>query len=53
MLIACQSKSNEVIKMILNYGGADIHLINCRKQSAYQLALSEGNEETLQLLMKY
>lgn len=43
LLLACQYKSNEVIKLILDYGGVDIAAINSKKQVAYQVALASGN----------
>jgi hypothetical protein len=38
---------------MLELGGIDIYVMNSKKLTAYQIALTSFNEECLQLLMKY
>ena len=53
LIVAFQNKSNQVIRVLLEYGGLDIYAMNNKKMTAYQIALNNENEEGLQLLMKY
>jgi hypothetical protein len=51
--VACTYKSNNIIKILLEYGGIDVYIINSKKLTAYQITLSSSNEDGLQMLMKY
>lgn len=42
-MVACLFKSNLVMNVILDYGGADIYAINTKKISAYQVAFNTNN----------
>jgi hypothetical protein len=45
--------SNDSLKILLDYGGIDIHLIDSNKLSAYQIAMSSKNENAVRMLMEY
>jgi ankyrin repeat protein len=53
LLVACSNKSNDVIRILFEFGGADIFVLNANKLTAYQIALTSCNEIGLQMLMKY
>jgi hypothetical protein len=37
-------KSNAVLKILLEYGGIDLYVMNSKKLTAYQIALNLVNE---------
>lgn len=45
--------SNDALKVLLDYGGVDIHLIDSNKLSAYQISLNAKNEAAIKMLMDY
>lgn len=51
--MAFHHKSNEVIKVLLDFGGLDIYAMNIKKMTAYEIAEANHNEEGLRMLMKY
>ncbi len=53
LITACMYKSNAVLKILLEYGGIDLYVMNSKKLTAYQIALNLVNEQALQMLMKY
>ena len=52
-MLAVLCHSNDCLKLLLQMGGIDIHLIDNNKLSTYQLALNSKNEEAVRLLMEY
>jgi len=38
---------------MLGYGGVDIHLIDSKKMTAYEVAINYNNEKAIKMLMNF
>lgn len=53
IMIAIESFSRMVTEQLLNFGGIDIHQIDCLKKNAYDIAVEKNNESARKQLLAY
>jgi ankyrin repeat protein len=52
-MLCALTGSNDCLKVLLEAGGVDIHVIDSNKLSAYQTALNSKNDEAVKMLLQY
>ena len=52
-MVAIINESNDALSTILKYGAVDIGATDCKRMTAYELAINYKNEQAIRVLMNY